>query len=137
MKRPNRWLDRTLLRSPVYYALCVTEKAFREELKHLDYKGAVPYLSTSHANATAHHFDKTGDSKPTYAIIVTLSEDLRGRTTEQIYGLLVHEAMHIWRCIRGLLGEKEPASEQEAYAMQEISQSLMESYRDQTKRVKK
>jgi precorrin-4 methylase len=134
MRKSDRWLDRTLLRSPIYYCLCLNEKDFKYELKRLGVEDeVVPFLSTTHAGATAHHFDKTTAEKPTYAVIITMG-NTKGRTREQIYGLLVHEAMHIWRAVRELLGETSPASEQEAYAMQEIAQSLMESYRDQTKK---
>jgi hypothetical protein len=49
-------------------------------------------------------------------------------TAVQIAALLVHEAVHIWQQYCADIGEKEPASEQEAYAIQSISQTLMEEY---------
>lgn len=46
----------------------------------------------------------------------------------EIAGILVHEAMHVWREIRERIGEKEPSSEFEAYSMQAIFQGLYDGY---------
>ena len=47
--------------------------------------------------------------------------------------LLVHEAVHIWQRTCEDYGEHRPSAEFEAYAIQNISQQLMQSYREQTK----
>lgn len=57
-----------------------------------------------------------------------------GDTTErkpiEVYGLLLHEAVHVWQKIRKLMGEKEPSSEFEAYSIQAIAQDLFEMYEE-------
>jgi len=131
-KSKIRWLPRELLVSPYCYALCLSEKQYFAELKRLD----VPRKNwgefvTKDAAVNFIHGNQGGK-----VALVTLRKS-KGITREQIYGLLVHEAVHIWQEVRECLGEKFPASEQEAYSVQRIAQSLMESYRDQTARKRK
>lgn len=124
------WLDRSLLQSPIEYTLCISEKQFNKLLKSMGIaKIKRPtYLSTTHANATAHFFESTDTNKERVIICLGRTE---GVSEVQIYGLLVHEAVHVWQRVREILGEDHPAKEQEAYAIQRIAQSLIESYREQ------
>lgn len=50
------------------------------------------------------------------------------RSTIEIHGLLLHEAVHVWQRIRQLMGEQEPSKEFEAYSIQAIAQDLFEMY---------
>lgn len=50
--------------------------------------------------------------------------DSSERTLIEIYGLLLHEAVHIWQKIKKLMGEKKPSVEFEAYSIQCIAQDL-------------
>jgi len=43
-------------------------------------------------------------------------------------GLIVHEAMHIWRAMRESIGEHSPSAEFEAYSIQSIAQNLIAAY---------
>ncbi|QDJ92692.1 hypothetical protein [Acinetobacter haemolyticus] len=62
----------------------------------------------------------------TYAIVQI------GNTAEkepiEVYGLLLHEAVHIWQRVRQLMGEANPSVEFEAYSIQAIAQDLFEMY---------
>ncbi len=40
--------------------------------------------------------------------------------------ILAHEAVHVWRHIREKIGETDPSSEFEAYAVQSITQFLLD-----------
>lgn len=128
-----QWCDRALMVAPVHYGLCLSEEAYYAELKRLK----IPerewddFLQSWHASATAHHFECREAGK--YAVIVSLGPT-NGRTREEIYGLLVHEAVHVWQQIKRLLGEDHPGVEQEAYSIQRIAQELMVSYREQKSR---
>ncbi|MGG2098135.1 hypothetical protein ABFY41_11245 [Acinetobacter haemolyticus] len=46
----------------------------------------------------------------------------------EVYGLLLHEAVHIWQRVRQLMGEANPSVEFEAYSIQAIAQDLFEMY---------
>ena len=123
------WLSRRLIDLPMYYALCTKESQFYRLLKTL---GApkVPYLSSSSANATTHFLETGGATS--HAAIVCLQEKVSARPVE-VYGLLVHEAVHIKQEAFALIGEKSPGDEIEAYTVQSISQALIDSYLKQTR----
>ncbi|MDC4442181.1 hypothetical protein OHV35_01985 [Acinetobacter baumannii] len=46
----------------------------------------------------------------------------------QVYGLLLHEAVHIWQIVKRRMGEREPSVEFEAYSIQAIAQDLFEMF---------
>ena len=50
----------------------------------------------------------------------------------QIAAILAHEAVHIWQLIRREIGEDKPGDEGEAYAVQHITQELLQAYADLT-----
>ncbi|WP_151828174.1 hypothetical protein [Acinetobacter oleivorans] len=56
--------------------------------------------------------------------------DTSERKLIEIYGLLLHEAVHVWQKVKKLMGEKEPSSEFEAYSIQAIAQDLFEMYEE-------
>lgn len=125
-----KYCDRALFISPYYYGLCLSEKDFHKELKRFNLpKSSWPDSIMNGAHATAHEFV---DADGRLSIIVCLGP-VRGRTIHQVNAMLVHEATHIWQSIRRCIGEKEPSTEFEAYAMQNIAQSLMEAYGERKK----
>lgn len=129
----HRWLPRTLFRSPYFMALCLSERAFHNELKDLKIpRKTWPDYLKKNAGACVHTFEN--DTTQIAIVVIDLS---KRRTQPEIYGMLVHEATHIWRYIREELGENQPSTEFEAYAMQNIAQSLFESYERQQKKRKK
>lgn len=134
MSKKTLWLDRELVTSPYHYRVCVREKDFYAELKRLSVpeKHWPEFTSSPHADATAHFLThaKTGNR----CAIVCLSKIMAKRHAKTtIYGLLVHEAVHIWQHIKEDIGEFSPSSEFEAYSIQRIAQSLMWSWRKQAK----
>ncbi|EJB8464308.1 hypothetical protein RGO85_003495 [Acinetobacter baumannii] len=54
--------------------------------------------------------------------------DTSERNLIEVYGLLLHEAVHVWQKIKKLMGEREPSSEFEAYSIQAIAQDLFEMF---------
>lgn len=130
----THWLNRTLFEAPYCYRLCVSEKDFYSEMKRLGLpKSDWPaFLKTTHANATTNFFQSKDGQ---FCAIVNLrKEDGLKRKKHEVDGLLIHEAMHIWRECRENLGEFAPSSELEAYAVQRIAQNLIWSWRKQVKK---
>ncbi|EKU59476.1 hypothetical protein ACINWC323_1017 [Acinetobacter sp. WC-323] len=62
----------------------------------------------------------------TYAVVQL--GDTSGRDLIEVYGLLLHEAVHVWQRVKTLMGEREPSTEFEAYSIQAIAQDLFEMY---------
>lgn len=125
------WIDTTLAKAFCYVGLCTTEKLFHKQLRRMKMpRDQWPsFLLNQHANATAHQFEQP-DGK--FCVIVCMHPNL-DRSGVVVAGLLVHEAVHIWQWHRESIGEKAPSSEYEAYAIQNLSQGLMEAYTAQIK----
>ena len=131
MKKQNpAWLDRSLLTGG-YLALCLNAEEFAEVLRRMKIKkrDRPPFVSSWHAGATT-HFAENRKLKMS-ASIVCLSVDPKA-TVEAVYALLVHEAVHVWQEQKRLFGMTSTCDEVEAYAVQTIAQTLMESYRERT-----
>ncbi len=62
-------------------------------------------------------------------VIVQIGETA-GKDQLQVYGLLLHEAVHIWQIVKRRMGEREPSVEFEAYSIQAIAQDLFEMYEE-------
>ena len=118
-----KYLDRALLIGP-YVAICRDEKEFRKELLRLKLpRHEWPNFMTKGGYATTHFLTNT----PKGMICIVCLGSTVGKTRTQIDALLVHEAVHIWQKFVADIGEDHPGDEMEAYAIQNLSQSLMES----------
>ena len=127
--KPN-WLDRSLVEAPFYFTLATTEEAFHKALRHLNVprNSWPPFISNAWSDATAHLFER--GAKLTYVVCIRVTD---GLSLPQIAALITHEAVHMWQEARGRLGEKTPSNEFEAYAVQALTQRLLEEYERQTK----
>lgn len=125
------WLDRTLFVNSSHYVLCTTEKQYRRALKHfrVQKQDWPPFATDSFVNATTHFFENMPCRKKASIVCVANYAD---KTPAQIAGLLCHEAVHIWQQTRADLGELSPSSELEAYAIQNLTQALIEEFERQT-----
>lgn len=121
-----KWIDRDLIAGP-YIALVQSEKQFHKAMSHcqIPKAGHGDWIKTPQANATMHWFE---NPKGEQCCIVAVREK-KGVTPLEIFGLLVHEAVHIWQAFRERIGEDHPSKEFEAYAIQAISQRLMHAYK--------
>lgn len=116
-----KYLERELALAP-FYALCTSESDFKAELKRLNVHYQLDYLSKG-AAATTHIIEC---DKGTICLVCLPKGSKYPRNS--VSALLVHEAVHVWQSVRDEMGEKEPSSEFEAYAIQKISQRLMNAY---------
>jgi len=124
-----RWLERRLTLCALHYCLRLTEKDFYKELRRLEIPFDKYPTFKKEKWATTHYF-KYKDKR--IAIVCLDKEDFLEYTGTQIAALLVHEAVHIWQRHAEEIGSyNDHGSEEEAYAIQSISQSLMEDFREQ------
>lgn len=120
----NKWLDRRISAPGPYLTLCLSEDEFNRELKRLAIKESVPWVKTPQAQATVHFL--TNQKSDTCAIVCL--RDYENRNPVEVAGLLVHEAVHVWQDYAERIGERQPGTEQEAYAIQAIAQELMAEF---------
>jgi hypothetical protein len=119
-----KWLDRRLIENPYYVGLCTDEKSFRRELKRLGIpKDEIPTWLRDTADATVHELAYKGKQ----CAIVCIRKSRR-HTRVEIDGLLIHEAVHVWQWIKGVIREDKPSPEFEAYAIQRLAMNLMSAY---------
>lgn len=117
-----KWLDRRISAPAPFMCLCLSEKEYRQAMRYLRVDAVPPWLNKN-ANATAHHV--VSDKGP--ATVVCLG-DYSNQNDIEIFGILIHEAVHVWQewCI--YYGEQNPGQEQEAYAIQSLSQTLITEF---------
>lgn len=109
---PFQHVQYTLARNQIHMDLLF------EDMNHVD-----PFLSIEGAAAQVDFY-----SDGAYAVVQL--GDTSERKLIEIYGLLLHEAVHVWQKVRKLMGEKEPSSEFEAYSIQAIAQDLFKMYEE-------
>lgn len=117
-----KWLDRRIACPGPYLALCLTQAQFDVVCKRLRIP-PMPYIKNDYSNATAHYISASRG-----LTVVVCLRDFEGRNPIEVAGLLVHEAVHVWQEYASRIGEDHPGREQEAYAVQAISQELMAEF---------
>lgn len=122
-------MDRRLIQCSYSYTLCLSEKALHKAMKQANVPAGEWPQTWVHAGGAATHVLRHRN-----LAFVTVSEGDDKRTIEQVYGMLAHEAVHIFQEHCRDIGEHVPSDEFQAYSIQLIAQRLMESYRDQTKK---
>jgi hypothetical protein len=120
-----RWLDRELVRSPVYLGLCRSAEELRKEYKRLRIPAgsAAGFLD---GGATASVITVTNSDGET-ACIVCIG-DTAGKNPTRVAASLVHEAVHVWQQAKKIIGESDPSDEFEAYAIQSLAERLFDAF---------
>lgn len=125
MKSNFKWCDNSLIYGP-FFCLCLSEKEYKKQVKRLGINAPNNWLNEN-ANATVHYLT---NQECKLCCIVCLG-DYTNRNLHEIYGLLIHESVHIWQQFKEWIGEKEPSREFEAYCIQAIAQELILSFDNQ------
>lgn len=121
------WLDRSTDTLP-YFTLAGTDELYREACAHLGIAYPEAYIPEK-ANACVHYYEnQKGESSIIVCFDIVKWLD---RDQVQTLALLVHEASHVVNEHFEQLGEKNPASEQRAYALQYVFAELFHEYRRQ------
>jgi len=121
-KQKYRWLERRMAKPGPFLVLCLSEEELRHATRGMT-RHPMPYPETGALCSTLSHM-KTGE----FCAVVSLSQSAQTRAPIEIAGLLVHEAVHVWQEYAERMGETNPGSEQEAYAIQAVAQELMAEY---------
>jgi hypothetical protein len=109
---------------PGFIGLCFDERVFRNEMKRLKVKEPGNFLGSKLANATLHHLVSNSGQ---VVYLLTLGST-KGRTKEQVAGLVAHEAMHVIQQMQeDIAGGKSLGHEAEAYLVQMIVQEALQS----------
>jgi hypothetical protein len=119
-----------LFQSPIYYALCTSQKDYEKELKRI---GINPQPGITGSQGATLNMMTSKDGKEC-AIICIFNHTL---DYEQIASMLAHEAVHLFQEIKENIGERNPSAEFEAYCIQCITQNLLYAYKKQVRRKSK
>lgn len=119
----SKWLSSSLMECAYRYTLVTSEK----ELKSLLKKLRLPDVAFCDDGALA----QTQLFREEEYCLVLLKEGLTCKI-EEILGLLVHEAVHVWQFHCEWIGEEKPGTEAQAYGIQKIATELFKAYIDST-----
>lgn len=116
---------------PIRFGVCFSEKSFLKEMKKLNMKQPDPWIMEK-AHATTHTLF---NSRYGRIIIVCLAPPKRWHTRDVTWGLLTHEAVHVYqRAVQGM-HEEGLCMEFMAYCIQDWSQKLWLEWERQRKLV--
>lgn len=133
MKQGVKWIYRSLVESPYCIGLCRTEHDFKAEMKRLKVpKRDRPAWITKEFDGSTHYFEKFAGTHELCCLVCI--DGAKKRKRWQVDGLLVHEAVHVWRRVKKELNERNPSVEMEAYSIQNIAQRLISANRNARRR---
>lgn len=122
-KRSFKWLNRRVAKLGPYLTLCLSQEELSCVLRGMT-KEYVEF-PLSGALCTVLYHQKTDE----ICAVVSVSKQSQERCNAiEMAGLLIHEAVHVWQAYAKDMGEERPGNEQEAYAIQGISQELLDEY---------
>ena len=120
-----QWRNRAMIVAP-YFTLCTTEQMFLDETSKLGWRSTGAWAPE---NGGRTHHGTNADGDPTCIVCVRGFESHEPISNA---GILVHEAVHVFQRWCDEHGEVHPSSEFQAYAIQWISQELMNEFARQT-----
>lgn len=130
------WLHRGLTTCAYCYCLCLSEEAYYKELDKLGVSrdDAPPFKKTPHSNAVTNLIQRSAMKDVDHPVAIVCMSGWEKHEPIVVAGLLVHEAVHIWQAHAVHIGSfNDHGDEEEAYAIQWLSQQLMWSFMEQTK----
>jgi hypothetical protein len=122
--KKTEWLSQDIAPQGFKLCLCLSDEEYRRAMAECNTQPIAEWVSTPQADATLHTFDEPGAGP----VAIVCVGNAAGKSGIQIAALLVHEAVHIWQKYCAYIGESNPGHEQEAYAVQILSQTLMCQY---------
>ena len=107
---------------PFFFAMATSESEFIRGCKRLGLKEIPEFIGK---DACMHSFTNN-ESGGLVCVVCIDSEEAKKRSHSQVAALLAHEATHVWQAICENMGEDSPGKEIEAYAIQWMTQSLID-----------
>lgn len=130
-----KFLDRALLHGP-FLTLVTSQKEFKKVLKYLKLQDYPDNFVNEGSDATTHTF--ISEHGNLTCVVGFIMNDAHSEIEN--LGLLVHEAVHVWQHVRAQIVSTIDTSrtggleaEMEAYAIQNISQNLIEEFQRRVK----
>ncbi len=117
---------------PVRIATAFSQKEYDALMKANNVQGPHPPYVNEPANACTHVL-RSGNGQ-TWFIVCLKRPVPKGTTEAAVHALLAHEASHVVDRHMEAYGETSPASEQKAYAIQNITEFLISEYRKKRKK---
>ena len=121
-QKPYLWLERTVAPVAPFITLVRNEEDYLDAMAHCKVQNPEQWVVKEGAAAT-HLLDHATDG-----VCCVVAIHVTDQTPIQIAALLVHEAVHVVQHYFEQIAERHPAIEQTAYAIQYMSQTLMEEY---------
>lgn len=121
------WLDRNTNKLP-FFTLTGSDDIYRDVCKHLKIEYPEKYIPDN-ASACVHYYEDE-DKKSVCVVSLDIMKWLE-KDQADVLALLVHEASHVVDEHFLVMGERKPAPEQRAYALQYVSGELFIEYRRQ------
>lgn len=122
------WVNRFVFKNPVYIALATSEKAFKRELKKLRVPVGDAKFPSGTSLACVIELERAGGGRVALVCVTPRGK----RSKAEMLGTIVHESVHVFQSICSYIGERNPSIEFEAYSIEGIVKTLLESYHDQT-----
>ena len=119
-----KWLDRSLIVGP-HLTLVTSEKQYNKVMTHLRLprKNWPTYANGGNASTLL-----LENSDGEQVCVVSLHTVPKGTPKSVVYGLLVHEAVHVFQHKLDGMGEDKPSKEFQAYSIQSIACELFDQY---------
>mgnify|MGYP003599311880 CR=1 FL=1 len=114
----------------VKYALVCSKKEHKSFIRGFlggEFKGRSEFIEDGAGAMIDIMPRKSG--KVTLALVSINKREWLTADIEQVYGMLAHEAVHIFQEVKSIMGEKEPSIEFEAYSVGQIAQNLFYAYK--------
>lgn len=131
MKKAN-WLDNHLIMG-CCFTLCLNQKQYNQALKDAQVRKAIRKTFMQHAGADGCTETFSVDGCKPVCLVSLASSVTKKSSRAYIYGVLVHEAVHVWQKYRDWIGETNPSKEFEAHAIEQISYQLICAFNKQVK----
>ena len=112
---------------PLWFGFTARPKHFKQEMKRLGISNP-PTFTHEGAPATAHYFTHPRNG---LMVIVTIDKaQAKKHSRDEVYGLLTHEAVHVYQRAIESMRDNSPSDEFMAYCIQDWSQKLWLAYED-------